>query len=582
MAQNVLEMLLRSKKEGDAAKKTAAELKDLGKATKETGALTEKFNLGMMALQGAVIAAGLSFIKSVPALVKQGVSIDRANLALEAYTGSTEAAEEALEGVIRATGGAIDKFTATQNATKLFSMGLASNAEEAAKLTEIAVTLGAAMGKDAKVAFEDFTLMLANQSIPRLDTFGMSAGQVRTRMNELTEANKDLDRQTAFTIATMEIGQQRLDELAVAGFEATDSIAILEAKFADAKNELALFLSDGLVPIIDGILEFGEAISDHVAWIKKTSFSYEQYSKKIEAARKEAGLLYIFIPKLTEEQYNLQRANENAELSFEALTEAEYWQLGALEETKTATEELTGSVPLLSGALDGLIEDFDLSKAAAALMRDGIKAVSDSMVQQERLILVMKLAREDLTAAEIESLLTQQQELERLAELNQAVEEGIVGRLEWIAITADGVVTEDELNAALGRTSDELDDVETGAREVGSSLVELKEKAEALAKTYSMKFVITTEGNIPRVENYGGGTEYQHGGDFIVPPGFPNDTYPISVSSGERVVVMTQAQQRQAATVSAGAQVIKIFLDGEELARSHAVGMRDQGFSGYM
>jgi len=35
-----------------------------------------------------------------------------------------------------------------------------------------------------------------------------------------------------------------------------------------------------------------------------------------------------------------------------------------------------------------------------------------------------------------------------------------------------------------------------------------------------------------------------HGGDFIVPPGFPNDTFTVHVSSGERVTVQTALQQK--------------------------------------
>jgi hypothetical protein len=52
----------------------------------------------------------------------------------------------------------------------------------------------------------------------------------------------------------------------------------------------------------------------------------------------------------------------------------------------------------------------------------------------------------------------------------------------------------------------------------------------------------------PRVNNPGNPNiltprrRLQHGGDFVVPPGFPNDTYPMLVSSGERVTVQPQGQ----------------------------------------
>lgn len=55
--------------------------------------------------------------------------------------------------------------------------------------------------------------------------------------------------------------------------------------------------------------------------------------------------------------------------------------------------------------------------------------------------------------------------------------------------------------------------------------------------------VITTKQNIfqttyKRTVRLGeGGFGLQHGGDFVVPPGYPNDTYPMNVTSGEHVVV---------------------------------------------
>jgi len=43
----------------------------------------------------------------------------------------------------------------------------------------------------------------------------------------------------------------------------------------------------------------------------------------------------------------------------------------------------------------------------------------------------------------------------------------------------------------------------------------------------------------------GGPQEFASGANFVVPPGYPNDSYPILVKSGERVIVMTEAQQRR-------------------------------------
>ena len=45
-------------------------------------------------------------------------------------------------------------------------------------------------------------------------------------------------------------------------------------------------------------------------------------------------------------------------------------------------------------------------------------------------------------------------------------------------------------------------------------------------------------------EEVGGeeGVTAQHGANFVVPPGFPNDTFPLRVTSGERVIVIPNSQ----------------------------------------
>lgn len=53
----------------------------------------------------------------------------------------------------------------------------------------------------------------------------------------------------------------------------------------------------------------------------------------------------------------------------------------------------------------------------------------------------------------------------------------------------------------------------------------------------------------------GGTDDSGHAGmDKIIPAGFPNDSYTIGVESGERVIVMTEAQQRASANIHGGGQ----------------------------
>jgi hypothetical protein len=235
----------------DARIKFIVELIDKfsGKSKKITSELekTEKAAEGadkeLSGLEKAFVAAGtaaatylvVNSVKAVIALNDLRLESDRADRALMAFTGGSEEAAAALDAVVTAGDGAISKLTAAQNAARLFSMGLAETSDEAGKLTEMAITLGAAMGKGPQDAFEEFTLLLANQSIQRLDTFGISAGQVRERIKELQQETEGLSRTQAFNIAVMEQGQVSLDALAESGFEAATETDRLKASWEDLK-----------------------------------------------------------------------------------------------------------------------------------------------------------------------------------------------------------------------------------------------------------------------------------------------------------------------------------------------------------
>jgi hypothetical protein len=91
----------------------------------------------------------------------------------------------------------------------------------------------------------------------------------------------------------------------------------------------------------------------------------------------------------------------------------------------------------------------------------------------------------------------------------------------------------------------------------------LKSKVDLLETTRTMTFNIEVTGdtwvldliNIGGSGKFSGHTEAQtgpggqHGLNMIVPPGYPNDTFPIRVSSGEMVTVTPQGQKGPAGTV---------------------------------
>lgn len=143
----------------------------------------------------------------------------------------------AMNDLREATAGMVSDFDMAQAGARFFSMGLADSSAQAAQLAEIAVTLGGAMGKSATPAMEEFALLLANRSIPRLDTFGISAGKVRARIAELKAEGMGIDE--AFTLAVIEDATPKLEALGGAANIAGTELSQLQAKLANVGDALS-------------------------------------------------------------------------------------------------------------------------------------------------------------------------------------------------------------------------------------------------------------------------------------------------------------------------------------------------------
>lgn len=369
---NVIEILIKAQ---DNASK---EFDKVSKSTEELSKKQKVLQGAFKAAQGAIIGAGVAFLAQVPALTKQGIAIGKAEKALEGYAGSAENAEYITQKVVEATGGAISRFDAMQNATRLLAMGLADNAKEAAELTNMAVTLGAAMGKDAATAFEDFSLMLANQSIPRLDTFGISGAVVRERINELMNETAGMTREMAFMTAVMEEGNIALDKLAESGFQATDNVQRLTTEVANAKDGVSKWLADGLMPWIDGLYGVRDALDAERKQAIKNTDSYEDYIKTVKEVEDRAGILGdVFKEELTPAEYENQRRlmlleewhgkYDDAVQSTQNYLNTYVYGTGGVEDTTAAMDDLGNTVNNVTTYFDEYSTRLLFNEAAAHL-----------------------------------------------------------------------------------------------------------------------------------------------------------------------------------------------------------------------
>lgn len=198
---------------------------------------------------GAGLTAGLVYgIKNLADSVK---NLEQTRNTFNTLTATIGASTDAMERMRNATQGMVSDADLMEAGNKLISMGLAKTGEDMEKYTRIASKLGTAMGNDATASLENFSLMLANQSILRLDSFGISSGKVRERIAELTQGVNAVDRETAFMTATMEQAEISMKKLGDAPLTSGQKMQVAQAKIANLKNEIA----ERMIPVMANLYE---------------------------------------------------------------------------------------------------------------------------------------------------------------------------------------------------------------------------------------------------------------------------------------------------------------------------------------
>ena len=212
--------------------------------TTETQSKKTKISREGLAFAGASVAAGFAVVGKAAKVaydtIQEGAQIQAASLTFDSLAMSIGSTSDIMLGELQtATRGTIDDMTLMQSASQFAAMGLANNSEEAAKLAQIGSTLGAAFRGDAAAGMEEFALLLANQSIPRLDSFGISAGAVRSRIAELTAEFPEMSRENAFMQAVMEQSEMTMAKLGDSTATTTENLAILGASAQNTKDAFA-------------------------------------------------------------------------------------------------------------------------------------------------------------------------------------------------------------------------------------------------------------------------------------------------------------------------------------------------------
>jgi len=261
-------VLIKAKDEtGKAFDKVEKELKGFERVaedtTNEVGDHFERLErISTATLAIATVGALRDVSEEMTEMARTGAKVESTRRTFEQFLQTVGGdAPVALDAFRKATRNTLSDMDAMAAANRFLGMGLASTVDEAAELLEASTQLATAMGKTAKEGAEEFALMLANQSVPRMDTFALSSGRARERILELMEASEDMTREQAFTQVVMEQSREKMAELGDTLQGTAGDMARAQAKSENFSNSLAERLS----PVLSKISMPLKTFSDMVA-----------------------------------------------------------------------------------------------------------------------------------------------------------------------------------------------------------------------------------------------------------------------------------------------------------------------------
>lgn len=241
------------------------ELKQTEKQMKDTGDSGDGLDLTLTDLW-AGLEIGIRGFQAVAGAaevfwgtLQEGAQAQAAANVFSSLSASIGTTAEAFLGQLRpAAQGTIDDLTLMEGANRFVAMGLANSTTEAAKLTTVASQLGLAFRGDAAAGLEEFALLLANQSLQRLDSFGISAGTVRSRILELQEATPGLSREMAFMTATMEQAEVTMGNIGDQTDGTAGAMARLETTVNNVTTAMQIAFAEGIEPLLAALGDGGD------------------------------------------------------------------------------------------------------------------------------------------------------------------------------------------------------------------------------------------------------------------------------------------------------------------------------------
>lgn len=231
-----------------------------GMFERQTRSMTESLRtfaggvLGGLALREVV-----NFAESMNEL---GTEVNANRILFEQLTGTLGGSTAVLRDLRSATGDVVDDMTLMAGANQLLRLGITETSDQTADLIGMIQRLKQPT-ESTTDAIQNFALMLSNESLLRLDSFGISSANVKRRMDELGQS---------FREATMAEMAGQIERLGDAADVAITPLARIQTEIDNVRQKLSADLNTGA----QGFAAFLLAMAEHgdVAWANITGQTY--------------------------------------------------------------------------------------------------------------------------------------------------------------------------------------------------------------------------------------------------------------------------------------------------------------------
>lgn len=212
--------------------------KDAAGSVRDTGTALDK--MASVAAKVGLVFAAMKMGQAVADIVNFGREVEAVRIRFGGMVDSFGGGEEVLQKLRSATRDVVTDMELMRGASKVMELGLGETSDEMARIMEIAVGLGDQL-RPAGENIERFSQLLATQSIRQLSAFGISAEDVRKKIDALLDSGRAATRDEAFRMAVLEVGSQQLDAFGDAAWGAHGAISRLETRFENFRQGFAEF-----------------------------------------------------------------------------------------------------------------------------------------------------------------------------------------------------------------------------------------------------------------------------------------------------------------------------------------------------